>query len=61
MDEKELERVTKAEHSAGFLLNDLREIVKYTNDLPLEELMVEAIQQVTTLHRRLKRFAEKRG
>jgi len=55
MDEKE--RLTKAEHSAGFLLDDLREIHKFTENLPLEELMIEAIEQVTKLRRRLKRFA----
>ena len=56
---EETERLTKAEHSAGFLLNDLREIVKLTDNLPLEELVIDAIQQLQTLHRRLKRLAEK--
>lgn len=55
MDEKE--RLTKAEHAAGFLLDDLREIHRFTNNMPLEELMVEAIEQVEKLRRRLKRFA----
>ena len=61
MDKNELERLTKAEHSAGFLLDDLREIVKFTDNVALEEIVVEAIGQVTTLHRRLKRIAEKQG
>ena len=56
---EETERLTKAEHSAGFLLNDLREIVKLTDNLPLEELVIEAIEQVQKLHRRLKRFSGK--
>ena len=53
------ERLTKAEQSAAFLPNDLREIVKLTDNLPLEELVIDAIQQLQTLHRRLKRFAGK--
>ena len=60
MDQNEIERLTKAEHSAGFLLDDLREIVKSTDNVALEEIVVEAIQQVAKLHNRLKRIAEKR-
>jgi hypothetical protein len=57
MDENE--QLTKAEQSAAFLISDLREIVKYTDNLALEEIVIEAIQQVEKLHRRLKRFAGK--
>ena len=56
MDEKERERLTKAEQAAGLLLSDLREILKYTDNLPLEEIMVEAMEQVEKVRRRLKRF-----
>jgi len=55
MDEKE--RLTKAEQAAGLLLSDLRDILTHTDNLPLEEIMVEAIEQVEKLRRRLKRFA----
>jgi hypothetical protein len=56
MDKKE--RLIKAKDSAFQLLNDLREVLTKTDNLPLEELMVEAVEQVQKLHRRLKRFAE---
>ena len=35
MDENEQERLVKAEHSAGFLLDDLREIHRTTDNLAL--------------------------
>lgn len=57
MDEMEKERLVKAEHAAGFLLDDMREIHKYTDNLALEEIMIEAIKQVAKIHRRLKRFS----
>jgi len=56
MDEKE--RLTKAEQTASLLLSDLKDILMHTDNLPLEEIMVEAMEQVNRLHRRLKRFAE---
>jgi len=55
MDEKE--RLEKAEQAAGLLLSDLRDILTHTDNLPLEEIMVEAIEQVEKVRRRLKRFA----
>ena len=61
MDKNELERLVKAEQCAALLISDLREIMTRTDNVPLEEIMVEAIDQVAKLHRRLKRFAEKQG
>jgi hypothetical protein len=55
MDEKE--RLTKAEQAAGLLASDLKDILRHTDNLPLEEIMLEAFQQVETIRRRLKRFA----
>ena len=57
MDENE--PLVKAEQTASLLIGDLREILKTTDNLPLEELMLEAIEQVEKLRRRLKRFAGK--
>ena len=57
MDEDEKERLVKAEQCASLLASDLREILTKTDNLPLEELMVEAIEQVEKIRRRLKRFA----
>ena len=55
MDENE--RLVKAEQAAGLLASDLRDILTHTDNLPLEEIMVEAIEQVEKIRRRLKRFA----
>ena len=60
MDEKEKERLTKAEQAAGLLASDLKDILMHTDNLPLEELMVEAIEHVERIRRRLKRFAGKK-
>ena len=57
MDEKEKERLIKAEQAAGLLLGDLKDILTRTDSLPLEEIMVEAIEHVERIRRRLKRFA----
>ena len=51
------ERLVKAEQTADLLAGDLREILTHTDSLPLEEIMVEAIEQVEKIRRRLKRFA----
>jgi hypothetical protein len=59
MDEKE--RLTKAEQTAGLLAGDLKDILTHTDNLPLEELMVESIEQIEKIRRRLKRFAEAYG
>jgi hypothetical protein len=57
MDENE--RLTKAEQCAALLISDLRDIVQHTDNFPLEELLVEAIEQVERIHRRLKRFSQR--
>jgi hypothetical protein len=59
MDKREKERLTKAEQAAGLLASDLKDIVTRTDNLPLEEIMIEAIEQVEKVRRRLKRFAGK--
>ena len=53
----ENERLVKAEQTAGLLASDLRDILTHTDSLPLEEIMVEAIEQVEKIRRRVKRFA----
>ena len=55
MDEKE--RLIKAEQAAELLSSDLRDILTHTDNLPLEEIMMESIEQVEKIRRRLKRFA----
>ena len=56
MDKMERERLTKAEQAADLLRSDLRDILTHTDSLPLEEIMLEAIEHVEKIHRRLKRF-----
>ena len=53
----EKERLIKAEQAAGLLASDLKDILTHTDNLPLEEIMVEAIEHVERIRRRLKRFA----
>ncbi len=55
MDEKE--RLTKAAQTADLLHSDLRDILTHTDNLPLEEIMLDALEQVERVRRRLKRFA----
>ena len=55
MDEKD--KLVKAAKTAEILVSDLREIIKHTDNLPLEELMIDAIEQAERLRRRLKRFS----
>jgi hypothetical protein len=55
--EMEHERLVKAEQTAALLVSDLLDIHKHTDNLPLEELMLEEIERVQRLHRRLKRFS----
>jgi glutamyl-tRNA reductase len=57
MDKNEKERLTKAEQTAGLLASDLKEILTRTDNLALEEIMVESMQQVEKIRQRLKRFA----
>ncbi len=53
----EQERLVKAEQCASLLVSDLQDIHKNTDNMPLEEIMFEAIEQVEKIRRRLKRFA----
>jgi len=55
MDEKD--KLVKAAKTAEILVSDLREIIKHTDNLPLEELMIDALEQAERLRRRLKRFS----
>ena len=57
MNEKE--RLVKAEQTAGLLVSDLKEILTRTDNLALEEIMVESIQKVEKIRQMLKRFAGK--
>jgi hypothetical protein len=57
MDERE--RLIKAEQAAVCLASDLRDILAHTDNLPLEEIMLEALEQVEKVRRRLNRFAGK--
>jgi len=57
MDDNEKERLVKAEQCAELLASDLREILTHTDNLALDEIMIEAIEQVEKIRRRLKRFA----
>ena len=57
MDNNEKERLTKAEQTAGLLASDLKEILTRTDNLALEEIMVESIQKVEKIRQMLKRFA----
>ena len=50
-------RLVKAKQCAGLLSSDLREILTHTDNLALDEIMLEAIQEVEKIRRRLKRFA----
>jgi len=54
----ETERLVKAEQTAGLLASDLLDIHRHTDNVPLEELMLEAIEQVKKIQRRLKRFSQ---
>jgi len=57
MNEKE--RLVKAEQTAGLLASDLKAILTRTDNLALEEIMVESIQKVEKIRQMLKRFAGK--
>ena len=48
-----------AEIGTELLIADLREIIKFTDNLPLEELIIDALEQVKKLRSRLKRFSAK--
>jgi len=51
------ERLIMAELGAEVLIADLREIIKHTDNLPLEELIIDALEMVEKLRSRLKRFS----
>ena len=46
-----------AELGAEVLIADLREIIKHTDNLPLEEIMIDSLEMVEKLRSRLKRFS----
>ena len=52
-------RLIMAEISAEVLIADLREVIKHTENLPLEELIIDSLEQVEKLRSRLKRFSAK--
>ena len=54
----ELERLTKAEQTAGQFLADLREVHCKTDNVALEEIMIEAIDSTVKILRRLRRCGE---
>jgi hypothetical protein len=54
-------RLIMAELGAEVLIADLHEILKHTQNLPLKELIAEALEQVEKLRRRLKLFASITG
>jgi hypothetical protein len=60
MTKIERERIVKAHQAASLLLADLREIQAKTDSVALEELMLEAIEHVAKLSRKLGRIAEQK-
>ena len=58
MDAMERKRLTKAHQAAQLLLADLREVHAKTDNVALDELMVNVITQVTNISRLLKRLSE---
>ena len=60
MTEIERERIVKAHQAASFLLSDLREIQAKTDCIALEEMMLDSIEQVAKMSRRLGRIAEQK-
>jgi hypothetical protein len=58
MDKNERERLTKAHQAALLLLADVREVHAKTNSIALEELMINAIEQIASISRLLKRLSE---
>jgi len=55
------QRLIRAEQAAESLIGDLRDILNYTDDSPLEQLTLEAIESLESIHRRLKRFIGRRN
>jgi hypothetical protein len=60
MNANEQERLTKAHQSAQLLLSDVQEVHAKTGNVALEELMMDAIEQVAGLSRLLGRLAEQK-
>ena len=56
----ERERIVKTHQAAALLLADLREVQAKTDCIALEEMMLEAIEQVAKLSRKLGRIAEQK-
>ena len=60
MDKNERERLTKAHQCAQLLLADVREVVAKTDNVAIEELMVNVVTQVANIDRLLKRLSEQK-
>jgi len=60
MSDNERERIVKAHQAAALLLADLREVQAKTDFIALEELMLDSIDQVAKISRRLGRIAEQK-
>ncbi len=54
MGHMDQERLTKSSHSASFLVQDLRDLVKAGNPL-LGEIAIELLQQAVLIEQRIKR------
>jgi predicted DNA binding CopG/RHH family protein len=55
LNKKDQEHLTKASHSASFLVQDLSDLVKSTNPL-MSDIALEILQQSTQVELRLKRL-----
>jgi hypothetical protein len=60
MTKIERERIVKAHQAATLLLADLRAIQAKTDCIALEEMMLDSIEQVAKMSRRLGRIAEQK-
>ena len=60
MTEMERERIVKSHQAASLLLADLREVQAKTDSVALEEMILDSIEQVAKLSRRLGRIAEQK-
>ena len=53
----DLENITKATHSTGFLLDELREVHKSDNAI-ISDVAYDLIAQAADVHKRLKRLLQ---
>jgi hypothetical protein len=58
MDPMEKERLTKAHHAAQFLATDLCDAHAKTDSVSLEIILLDMIEQVGQISRRLNRLAD---